>query len=70
MSDALQTGMFYGKTQRRFELGGIVLTEITHSCGRKLPRHTHESAYFGLLLAGSYSEKCTHRAAEYEPFTM
>ena len=70
MSDSLQTGKFYGKTQRRFESGGIVLSEITHACGRKLPRHTHESAYFGLLLAGSYSEKCTQRVAEYDPFTM
>jgi AraC family transcriptional regulator len=70
MSDSLQTGKFYGATQRRVELGGVVLTEIAHACGRKLPSHTHESAYFGLLLAGSYSEKCTHRAAEYAPFTM
>jgi hypothetical protein len=70
MSDSLQTGKFYGATQRRFELGGVVLTEIAHLSGRKLPCHTHESAYFGLLLAGSYSEKCSHRAAEYDPFTM
>ena len=70
MSESLQTGKFYGATQRRFESGGIVLTEVAHACGRKLPRHTHESAYFGLLLAGSYSEKCSHRAADYDPFTM
>jgi AraC family transcriptional regulator len=70
MSDALQTGKFYGKTQRRFELGDVVLTEVAHACGRKLPCHTHESAYFGLLLAGSYAEKCAQRAAEYDPFTM
>src|SRR5260370_17054231 len=70
MSDSLQTGKFYGATQRRFELGGVVLTEVAHLSGRKLPRHTHESAYFGLLLAGSYSERCSHRAAEYDPFTM
>jgi AraC family transcriptional regulator len=70
MSDSLQTGTFYGATQRRFELGGILLSEVAHASGRKLPRHTHESAYFGLLLAGSYSEKCTHRAADYDPFTM
>jgi AraC family transcriptional regulator len=70
MSDALQTGKFYGKTQRRFVLGDVVLTEVAHACGRKLPCHTHESAYFGLLLAGSYAEKCAQRAAEYDPFTM
>jgi AraC family transcriptional regulator len=71
MSDSLQTGKFYGATNRRLELSGVVLSEVTHARGRKLPRHTHESAYFGLLLAGSYSERCTeHCAAEYEPFTM
>jgi len=70
MSASLITGTFYGATSRRLELDGIVLTEVVHSRGRKLPRHTHESAYFGLLLAGSYSERCTHRAADYEPFTM
>jgi AraC family transcriptional regulator len=70
MSESLQTGKFYGVTQRRFESGGAVLTEVAHACGRKLPCHTHESAYFGLLLAGSYSEKCSHRATNYDPFTM
>jgi AraC family transcriptional regulator len=70
VSDSLQTGRFYGKTNRRVELGGVVLTEVAHTVGRKLPSHTHESAYFGLLLAGSYSERCTHRAADYQPFTM
>lgn len=70
MSDSLQTGQFYGRPQRRVELGGVVLTELIHKVGRKLPRHTHESAYFGLLLGGSYSERCTHRNAEYAPFTM
>jgi AraC family transcriptional regulator len=70
MSDSLETGRFYGATRRRFELAGVVLSEVAHLSGRKLPCHTHESAYFGLLLAGSYSETCSHRAAEYDPFTM
>jgi len=70
MSTPLETGQFYGKPQRRVEFSGVVLTEVTHKVGRQLPRHTHESAYFGLLLAGSYSERCTRRAADYAPFTM
>jgi AraC family transcriptional regulator len=70
MSDSLQTGQFYGKRQRRLEFDGLVLTEVIHQVGRKLPRHTHESAYFGLLLGGSYSERCSHRNAEYAPFTV
>jgi len=70
MSDSLQTGKSYGATQRRVELRDVVLTEVTHPTGRKLPCHTHESAYFGLLLAGSYAEKCTQRTVEYDPFSM
>ena len=70
MSDSLQTGQFYGMLQRSIEFGGVVLTEVTHKVGRQLPRHTHESAYFGLLLGGSYSECCARRTAEYAPFTM
>ena len=59
MSDSLQTGKYYRATQRRFELGEVVLTEVADNCERKLPCHTHEFAYFGLLLAGSYSERYT-----------
>jgi AraC family transcriptional regulator len=70
VSDSLQTGQFYGKPQRRAELNGVVLTEVVHLAARKLPRHTHESAYFGLLLGGSYSERCTRRDTEYVPFTL
>jgi len=69
MSEALQTGQFYGKAEKRVEMSGVVLTELSHRVGRKLPRHTHESAYFGLLLRGSYSERCTHRNTDYAPFT-
>jgi AraC-like DNA-binding protein len=49
---------------------GLVLTEIRHTQGRKLPVHTHESAYFGLLLDGGYAEWFTQRATEYGPFTL
>jgi AraC family transcriptional regulator len=70
MGDSLQTGQFYGQPKRRAEFPGVVLTEVIHSVGRKLPRHSHQSAYFGLLLGGRYSERCTHRTAEYAPFTM
>ncbi len=70
MSANLQTGQFYGATRQRMEAGGLVLTEIRHTQGRKLPEHTHESAYFGLLLAGGYTERFTERATEYGPFTL
>src|SRR5215467_11487935 len=70
MSTNLQTGQFYGATQQRLEAAGMVLTEVRHFCGRKLPEHTHESAYFGLLLDGGYQEKFAERVTEYGPFTL
>lgn len=70
MSTQLQTGQFFGKTQRRIEAAGIVMTELRHTKGRKLPLHTHQSAYFGLLLDGSYTERFTQRATEYKPFML
>lgn len=70
MSTNLQTGQFFGAAQRRVETSGIVLTEVRHEHGRKLPVHTHESAYFGLLLDGGYTERFTQRATEYQPFTL
>ena len=70
MSDSLQTGQFYGSTARRVEAAGLVLTEVRHTHGRKLPVHTHESAYFGLLLDGAYTERFTQKNTEYDPFTI
>jgi len=70
MSTNLQTGQFYGATQRRIEAAGVVMTELRHVQGRKLPVHTHQSAYFGLLLDGGYTERFTHRATEYKPFNL
>lgn len=70
MSANLQTGQFYGATQGRVEAAGLVLTEVRHERGRKLPVHTHESAYFGLLLDGGYTERFTQRDTDYQPFTI
>jgi AraC family transcriptional regulator len=70
MSANLQTGQFYGVTQKRVDAAGLVLTEIRHAVGRKLPLHTHESAYFGLLLDGGYTERFNARETGYGPFTL
>jgi len=70
MSANLPTGQFYGATQRRVEAAGLVLSEVTHQQGRKLPEHTHQSAYFGLLVEGGYTERFTERTTEYGPFTL
>src|SRR3989475_11245958 len=61
MTAVLKTGRFYGNILQTSVWSGICLSEIAHAKGRKLPSHTHESAFFCLLLRGSYSEQAGGR---------
>lgn len=55
MKERLKPGSFFGDT-RSLEIAGVVLSEVRHRVGRTVPPHTHEAAYFALLLEGSYQE--------------
>src|SRR3989454_5671748 len=70
MTAVLKTGRFYGNILQTSVWSGICLSEIAHAKGRKLPSHTHESAFFCLLLRGSYSEQAGGRRMDYGPFTV
>jgi len=70
MTAVLKTGQFYGNILQKSVWSGICLSEIAHAKGRKLPSHTHESAFFCLLLRGSYSEQAGGRRMDYGPFTV
>jgi len=56
MTPKLPSGHFFGKTLRARDLPGFRLTEAIYSSGLKLPRHSHESAKYCFVLAGSFSE--------------
>ena len=55
-SRTLAPGHFYGKILHKHARSGIILSELKHECAVRLPTHTHELAFFNLLLDGHYSE--------------
>src|SRR5437763_13107581 len=52
---------FFGRAYARREVGDLVLVESHHAAGSRLPRHSHERAYFCLNFGGSYSESYGRR---------
>lgn len=68
MSIHLQTGHFFGQSSRRFTGANVVLSELAYREVRRLPRHSHESAYISLLMHGQYRDKLTGRLVDYTPF--
>jgi AraC family transcriptional regulator len=68
MSIHLQTGHFFGESSRRFTGANVTLSELAYRAVRKLPRHSHESAYVSLLMYGQYRDRLTGRLVEYAPF--
>lgn len=66
----LQPGHFYGEITRKREASGLILSELKHETARKLPSHSHELAYFCLLLNGNYWEQFGRKRIIYKPLTV
>jgi AraC family transcriptional regulator len=66
----LQPGHFYGEITRKREASGLILSELKHDKARKLPTHSHELAYFCLLLNGNYWEQFGRKRITYKPLTV
>lgn len=66
----LAPGQSYGHVVSNQHCSGLVLTEIKHNYGRKLPQHSHELAIFSLILDGNYIEKFGSRIVSYNPFSV
>ncbi len=62
-------GAFAGHTISR-EIAGVLLSEVKHTRAASVAPHSHEAAYFSLLLEGSYAESATDFAVRYEPYTV
>lgn len=62
---SLQAGEYFGSSRRQIEASGIIFTELQHKDKLVLPFHTHESAYFAMLLKGGYEEWCLGRTQRY-----
>jgi AraC family transcriptional regulator len=69
-SGHLAAGQFYGRTSGRHQVANVILSELVHTAPRRLPPHTHERAYFCLLLDGEYEESFRTRTIRYRPMTL
>lgn len=67
---ALGAGRFYGTVQGNRELCGAIFTDLCHPSSRKLPSHSHQLPFFGLLLEGSYGERYGRQDMQFCPFTI
>jgi AraC family transcriptional regulator len=70
MNRNLQPGQFYGEILRKRQGSGLILSELKHETARKLPSHSHELAYFCLLLNGNYWEQFGPKRITYKPLTV
>jgi AraC family transcriptional regulator len=61
---------FSGRTVRSCTLAGLSLVETTYPPRLKMPRHTHEPAYFGLVLQGAYTEQCGRKSRTCQPSAL
>ena len=68
-AQTLRPGHFYGQVLRKHIGDGIILAELKHEQARRLPVHSHELAFFHLLLYGHYSETFGRRTAALKPLT-
>jgi AraC family transcriptional regulator len=66
----LPPGRFYGNRQRTQQLSGIRLSENAYTPGFAIPRHAHQSAFFGLVIEGGYKENYDTRSRECTPDTL
>jgi AraC family transcriptional regulator len=66
----LRAGSFFGAIQGKREQCGAIFTDLRHTAPRKLPMHSHELAFFALLLDGLYAERYARRQSQYGPFTL
>jgi AraC family transcriptional regulator len=67
MAPRLEAGRFYGRTLQQRSVGDLVLADILYPAAGRLPRHTHERAYFCLIRLGSYTEEFLRRRRECGP---
>ena len=63
-------GQFFGAARRRIEHSAAVFTDLRHPIPRKLPMHSHELPFFGLLLRGFYGERYGRQVKQFSPMSL
>jgi AraC family transcriptional regulator len=66
----LPVGTFYGERLGSREVAGFLLTDYVYPPGFRIPRHSHERAYFSLVLEGAYTETYGRHSRECRASTV
>ena len=67
MNSSPESGKYVVKA---FQTLGFKLTESLYQPKLRMPRHTHESASFSLVLQGAYTERCERKSRFCKPSTI
>lgn len=70
MSATLPAGCYFGRTLRRWEGAGLILSETAYPTGASVPSHSHQSAYLCLIRQGHYVETFGSSSRECGPRTL
>jgi AraC family transcriptional regulator len=66
----LPCGHFYGQVLQSRSVAGLTLTETAYRPHTRLPRHSHENAYFCLVRRGTYTEVYGNRTRTCVPMNL
>jgi AraC family transcriptional regulator len=70
MLAVLPRGSYYGERQRSRSIPGAALIENAYPPAFVIPRHSHASAFFGLVIEGGYRETYGGRCRECSPSSL
>src|SRR5258708_6728747 len=70
MPPCLERGRFLGQVLRVQRFPGFMMAEVVYPAAKSLPVHSHESAYFCLILSGNYDERYGRRSRACKPMTF
>ena len=70
MVPQLRLASTYGEVRKRRQIGGFLLSETAYRADLKIPRHSHELAYFYTVLEGAYTETLASKTLDRKPFTL
>lgn len=67
---SLRPGRFCGEILSASNHHACLLSEATYEADKALPIHSHELAFFCLLIEGAYQEHYPNKSVWYKPFTV
>src|SRR5437773_1692266 len=70
MEARLSPGSFYGEIRKTHETTGLRFVESVYGPGYRIPQHSHERAYFCIVIAGGYTETYGRGSRECQPLTL